>query len=253
MENKYLYVSPNKLKIWLECPRKYWHYYIYEPTKYQEPPRPYYTLGESVHETLNSFYSLVPQIRTRERLFDQFELHWNLAKNKEGGFKDDEDEQKYKNRAVKMLKNFYENEDTHAVPYKLSPTRTKYFPLTKTIMLGGKIDRVDLEADGTLHIIDYKTGKEDIDDPYQLSIYDILVREWLKKDVSKLSYLHLESGHWSTTIPTEKSRQKIKKFVVETANQIPKEKDKDYFVCPLGTACNHCDHLKEIGFEPILS
>jgi len=252
VENNYLYVSPNKLKIWLECPRKYWHYYIHEPTKYQEPPRPYYSLGEAIHDTLNSFFSLVPQIRSKERLFDQFELHWGLVKNKEGGFKDIQDEQNFKIRGRRMLENFFEKEDTKTVPYKLSPIRTKYFPLTKNTMLGGKIDRVDLQADGTLHIIDYKTGKEDRDDPHQLSIYDFLVRSWLKKDVSTLSYLHLESGNWSSTIPTDNTRRNIKRFVIETANQIPRGEDKDLFKCSLGTECHHCDHLREIGFEPIL-
>lgn len=251
-QNNLFYISPNKLKIWLECPRKYWHYYIYEPTKYKEPPRPYYTLGEAVHNTLNSFYSLVPQIRNQERLFDQFELHWRSASNQEGGFKDSAEERSYKERAIAMLTNFYNNEDTQVTPYKLSPTSTKYIPLTKNVMLGGKIDRVDLEADGSLHIIDYKTGKEDRDDPYQLPIYDLLVREWLKKDVSKLSYLHLESGNWSTKHSNEEDRENIKQFVIEKTKEIPKEGNKDLFVCSLGTGCNHCDYLREIGFEPIL-
>jgi RecB family exonuclease len=246
------FISPNKLKIWLECPRKYWHYYIYEPTKYKEPPRPYYTLGEAVHDTLNSFFSLAPQIRTKERLFDQFELHWTSVKNQEGGFADAKEEQTYKKRATDMLENFYKSEDTEKVPYRLSPTRTKYIPLTKKIMLGGKIDRVDLEADGSLHIIDYKTGKEDRDDPHQLPIYDLLVRYWLKKEVSKLSYLHLESGNWSTKLSSSKERAATRQFVVETAEKIPKGESKNFFRCYLGSDCYHCDHLKELEIDPIL-
>ncbi|HEX7455988.1 MAG TPA: PD-(D/E)XK nuclease family protein [Candidatus Nanoarchaeia archaeon] len=252
-EENLFYISPNKLKIWLECPRKYWHYYLYGPTKYKEPPRPYYTLGEAVHNSLNSFFSLVPQIRTKERLFDQFELHWKAAKNQEGGFKDIDEEKIYKARAAAMLENFYQNEDMQATPYRLSPSSTKYIPLTQEIMLGGKIDRVDLEPDGTLHIIDYKTGKEDQDDPYQLPIYDLLVRGWLKKEVSKLSYLHLESGNWSTRSPTQHGREETRLLVIETVNKIPKESAKSFFACPLETACNHCDYLGEIGLEPILN
>jgi len=246
------YVSPNKLKIWIECPRKYWHYYLHEPTKYQEPPRPYYTLGEAVHNTLNSFFSLVPQIRTRERLFDQLELHWNAAKNQQGGFKDSQEEKGYKERAINMLENFYKKENTTVVPFKLSPSSTKYFPLNETVMLGGIIDRIDLEPDGTLHIIDYKTGKEDRDDPYQLPMYAILAKEWLKKNVSKLSYLHLESGNWSSQESDEKKEQETKRFVIETVDKIPRQLVKDYFVCSLGPACPHCDYLRELGIEPIL-
>ena len=251
-QNERFFVSPNKLKIWLECPRKYWHYYLHEPTKYQEPPRPFYTLGGAVHNTLNSFFSLVPQIRTKERLFDLLERYWQAARNQEGGFTDLEEEKSYKERAVNMLENFYKNEDTVAVPYKLSPSSTKYVPLTGTVMLGGIIDRIDLEADGTLHIIDYKTGKEDRDDPHQLSIYSLLVKEWLKKNVSKLSYLHLESGNWSSQDSNEEKEKETKRFVIETANQIPKELAKDYFVCSLGPSCPHCDYLRELGIEPIL-
>lgn len=250
-ENRF-FISPNKLKIWLECPRKYWHYYLHEPTKYKEPPRPYYTLGEAVHKTLNSFFSLVPQIRTKERLFDILERHWQATTNQEGGFKDAAEEKNYKERAVAMLENFYKNEDTTATPFKLSPSSTKYFPLNETIMLGGIIDRVDLEADGSLHIIDYKTGKEDRDDPYQLPMYALLARNWLKKPASKLSYLHLESGNWSSEDSNEETEKETGRFVVETVNQIPKELAKDYFVCSLGPSCPHCDYLRELGIEPIL-
>ncbi|OGY26980.1 MAG: hypothetical protein A2Z11_04775 [Candidatus Woykebacteria bacterium RBG_16_43_9] len=247
------YISPNKLKIWLECPRKYWHYYIHEPTKYKEPPRSYYTLGEAVHNTLNSFFSLTSSIRTKERLFDQFELHWNASKNQEGGFANPQEEEEYKQRAVRMLENFYKNESVGVTPYRLSPTTTKYVPINKKIMLGGKIDRVDLEPDGSLHIIDYKTGKEDRDDPYQLPIYDLLVRGWLKKEVSKLSYLHLESGNWSTKTSDPKERVNTTQFIIQTVGAIPKIEDRRYFICSLGKKCNHCDYLREIGFEPILN
>jgi len=247
------YISPNKLKIWLECPRKYWHYYLHEPTKYREPPRSYYTLGAAVHDVLNSFFSLVPQIRTKERLFDQFELYWKSARNQEGGFKDTREEDGYKRRAIRMLENFYKKEDTQATPYRISPSSTKYIPLTDAVMLGGKIDRVDLEPNGSLHIIDYKTGREDLDDPYQLPIYDILVRGWLKKEVSKLSYLHLESGNWSTKPSTKEGREATNRFVIDTVKDIPKEVGREFFVCRLGGDCNHCDYLREINFEPILN
>ena len=255
IKNSLFYVSPNKLKIWLECPRKFWHYYIHEPTKYKEPPRAYYTLGEAVHDTLNSFFSLTSSIRTKERLFDQFKLHWSSAKNQNngGGFKDQREEQSYKDRAVRMLENFYRKEDILAVPYRLSPSKTKYIPLTGRIMLGGQVDRVDLEPDNTLHIIDYKTGLEDRNDRYQLAIYDLLVREWLKKEVSKLSYLHLESGNWSTKDSTTKERVDTKRFIIETVKKIPRLVDRKSFICSLGEQCSHCEYLREIGFEPILN
>ena len=246
------YISPNKLKIWLECPRKYWHYYLHEPTKYKEPPRPYYTLGEAVHNTLNSFFSLVSQIRSHERLFDLLERYWQAARNQEGGFKDAAEEKIYKDRAVSMLENFFQKEDVTITPFKLSPSSTKYIPLNDTVMLGGIIDRVDLEPDDSLHIIDYKTGKEDRDDPYQLSMYAILARNWLKKPVSKLSYLHLESGNWSTDSSNEEKEEDTKRFVIETTDQIPKELAKDYFICHLGPQCPHCDYLRELGIKPIL-
>ncbi|MCH7541361.1 PD-(D/E)XK nuclease family protein [Patescibacteria group bacterium] len=252
-DKEVFYISPNKLKIWLQCPRKYWHYYLFEPTKYKEPPRPYYTLGEAVHNALNSFFSLVSSIRTKERLLDQFEVYWRAAKNQEGGFKDTVEEKIYKDRAITMLENFYEKEDTNVTPYRLSPNFTKYILLTDKIMLGGKIDRVDLEANKMLHIIDYKTGKEDRDDPHQLPMYDLLVRGWLKKDVSNLSYLHLESGNWSTTPSTYEKRQETKRLIIETVKKIPKDDDKQYFICSLKEKCIHCDYLREIGFEPILN
>lgn len=69
---------------------------------------------------------------------------------------------------------------------------------TRTLNLRGKVDRIDLLADGTFHLIDYKTrGVPDTRRALQLPIYSVCVaqrlrehrgRAWTPGDASYLSY-----------------------------------------------------------------
>ncbi len=99
-----------------------------------------------------------------------------------------------KMRAPKQLKNFY-NEFVKA------PPRPKYLEKMFKIAMGpykftGKIDRMD-EADGSVRIIDYKTGGEprgglEKVDRDQLIIYQIAAEEFLREKVQDERYWYLE-------------------------------------------------------------
>src|SRR6185369_14643686 len=77
------------------------------------------------------------------------------------------------------------------------------------VTLFGRLDRLDEEPDGTLHIIDYKTGTQHEEiDPKQLIFYALLVEAKLHRAVSKASFWYLDDGsNWTTDFSDEDKRR----------------------------------------------
>ena len=83
--------------------------------------------------------------------------------------------------------------------------------------VAGRIDRIDRRPDGTVAIVDYKTGKardqEDADESLQLSLYAIAAQEKWGYDVGALIFHNLEENVPVITVRAESeliaARQKV--------------------------------------------
>jgi DNA helicase-2/ATP-dependent DNA helicase PcrA len=168
VRQKISYLSYSQLSSFTMCPLQYKYRYI---VKIPVPPSAALTFGDSVHRTVRAFYELVksgerPTKQTLLRLLDD---HWASA-----GYADKKYEAKMKAHGVELLTGFYEKGyDPKIVPTALEePFRIK---ITPALTLGGRIDRIDTHPDGTIEIIDYKTGQapksRDVTKDEQLTVY----------------------------------------------------------------------------------
>src|SRR4030042_1046074 len=131
--------SPFSLNMFQQCPRQYKFQYIDHLGSIYRKSRPYFTMGDHVHATLKDFLSVVPvSERNLTRLEDLLRKKWG-------------------EKALKQLRRFAHNHDISVTPCMVEDYHST--ELTSSIILKGKIDRVDKEPDGSLHIIDDKTGK----------------------------------------------------------------------------------------------
>ena len=250
--------TPTKVRSFLECSRKYWYSYINPETRQKQPEKSYFTLGHHVHDALRDFLTLSPEERRPPVLFKLLEDRWLTKSGPEAGFTTPEEEATAKNKALLMLKWFVENEDWKDIKPVLLPNASDgkipgfvWDPIGKNLAFGGVIDRMDRDLDGGLHIIDYKTGKHDVIDEWQLPIYAVLMGRRMNEPIAKTSYLFLHHGKRHTEeITIEKNVETIKR-VEEVVSRIPNSKNKEDFVCLLGDRCRHCDYLLELGFDPI--
>ena len=112
------------------------------------------------------------------------------------------------------------------------------------VTLFGRLDRLDEEADGTLHIIDYKAGSMPGDiDPGQLAFYAILVEAKLLRPVSKASFWYLDDGTTWTIDFSEQDKARAREELFATvqtmleATEFPPTIDAHCGSCPFLHAC----------------
>lgn len=242
-------ISPSKLNIYLECPRRYWWQYINPATKGKQPIRPYFTMGSHVHTALKLFFAIKPEFRTKDKLMNLLASQWQKCPGRHGGFWNSAIEEEYRTRAQLMLSGFYNNEDMKAVPLWAKDSLVAV-PVSPNLTFNGKLDRVDEEPEG-LHIIDYKTGREEREDEWQLPMYAVMAGRFFGKPVTKLSYLFLETGAWHS-VPANPARESWTISRVQAiVDAMPTSFDRQDWLCPDGEACTHCDYLKELGIDPL--
>ena len=134
-----------------------------------------------------------------ERLHKKLSLEekeWISVSGKKGGFFDEETEHHYKERGKEMLRRVIQHPGPLANMAVKIKEELPWFWLSETdsIILCGKIDWLEyIEQNNSVHIIDFKTGKNVEDsNSLQLPIYYLLVHYCQKRTVSKISYWHLQ-------------------------------------------------------------
>jgi RecB family exonuclease len=104
----------------------------------------------------------------------------------------------------------------------------------------GRIDRIDRRPDGTVAIVDYKTGKardqEDADESLQLSLYAIAAKERWGYNVGALIFHNLEENVPITTARSDSELLAARQRVEEAAKGIAAGR----FEADPGIHCNFC-------------
>lgn len=205
-------------------------------------------MGDHVHNTLKLFFNLPEHKRTKKAMMWLLDEHWKKKHGPAGGFWNQKQEEEYKERAHLMLSAFFNNEDMLAQPLWASDKLIKT-GVSETLSFMGKIDRVDETPEG-LHIIDYKTSKEEREDKWQLPMYSVMASRFFEKPVVKLSYVFLETGSW-ISVPANLAREAWTISQIEQiVKTMPHSVQKEDWVCVEGANCTHCDYLKELGIDP---
>lgn len=250
MMDKYkaVWVSHSSISDFLKCPRAYFLRNVYKDPRTGHKiaiVTPPLALGSAVHTVLESLSELPVKERLNTSLVKKFDIVWDKVKGKMGGFRDQKQENEYKDRGVVMLKNVEKNPgpiSRKAIKIKSEIIGLPSYILSEedNIILCGKIDWLEyLEESDSIHIIDFKTGKRDeSDDSLQLPIYLLLVRNTQKRNVEKASYWYIDR---SINLAPKKLPDEKEAFekVYNVARRIKLARQLEHFVCPK-KGCMHC-------------
>src|SRR3989338_3751308 len=245
MADKYsaVWVSHSSMGDFLKCPRLYFLHNVYKnPDTGRKITivNPALSLGSAVHATLEALKALPVEERLHRDLLADFEQEWaTTASGKKGGFTSAGEEAGAKARGRAMIERVMQNPGPLAKKtVKLKESENNMPPNfildeEENIVLCGLIDWLEyVEADDSIRIIDFKTGKgEEDEDSLQLPIYLLLLNALQKRRVSGAAYWYLEKND----IPTDMNLPDVilaREKVLALAQRIKDAREKRAYECP---------------------
>ena len=254
MKDKYkaTWVSHSSISDFLACPRAYYLRNVYKDPKTGNKitvTSPSLSLGMIVHEVVEELSVLPVDERLKIPLTDKFNVAWKKVSGIVGGFKDLTQENEFKERGIQMLKRV----ENHPGPILKKAVKIQsdfipnyYLSDEENIILCGKIDWLEyLEETDSVHIIDFKTGKnEEDDESLQLPIYLLLATNTQSRKVEKASYWYLDKND-DLTPKDLPNIVDSKEKVLTVARRIKLARQLNHFICPTN-GCMKCRPLERI-------
>ncbi len=197
-----VWLSHSSISDFEKCPRLYYLHNVYREKpdwKKIQVVNPYLTLGIVVHDTIEQIRYVSKEDRFKTPLTDMFSQIWEQNSGKFGGFVTSEQEKEFRTRGLAMVKHIEEHPGPLAnwstiIKKKGEMVADMWLSQENGLVLCGNVDWVEVLPDGSLHIIDFKTGRQEEDESsLQLQIYLLLAKHGNKRPVTKLSYWYLDS------------------------------------------------------------
>ena len=227
-------LSPLRVRVFNTCRLRYRYQYV---DKLRARLRPADTAGSLVHNVLCDFFAKVPrEERDEERLIGMFEERWAALSRRYLRIPGVDE---LHERNLRALRGFAQREDLAAEPFLVEAY--VQVPIAPDVTLFGRMDRIDEEADGSLHIIDYKTGSHPGDvDASQLQLYAIMVERKLERTVSRASFWYLDDASVWTTDLTDADKEQALAGALAAVKEMQSEKR---FAPTVAPHCADCPYL----------
>ncbi len=260
MAGKYdaVWVSHSSMGDFLKCQRLYYLHNVY---KSPDTGRKLtivngaLSLGSAVHKTLEDLRLLPVEERLSRDLLADFEKDWvDVASGRKGGFTNEEEEKVAKARGRAMI----ERVVAHPGPIAKKTVKLKesangmiphfFLDEDEGIILCGVVDWLEyVEADDSIRIIDFKTGKhEEGGESLQLPIYLLLMNELQNRRVSGAAYWYLDKDDVPKEMPLPDAKESLEK-VLALARKVKEVRVKKEYICPRGEGgCYACQPFETI-------
>jgi DNA helicase II / ATP-dependent DNA helicase PcrA len=192
--------------------------------------------GAAMHRILRTYFDSVRLQRTKS---DQELLQLFRDDLAACGIEDEYQHELYLQQGIQQLRDFLAACHSAPAPNVLHTEEWFDVQIAGT-KLTGRIDRMDRASDGSVNIVDYKTGKarsqEDADESLQLSIYAMAAQEKWGYRIGELSFHNLEGNVTIFSKRTEFQIEQARERVSDAARDIADGN----FQPKIGFHCNFC-------------
>jgi len=192
--------------------------------------------GATMHRVLKTYFD---SIRLGRPLADDALVELFCGDLAEAKIQEAYQHELYEKQGIAQLLDFLSVLRSRPVPHVLHTEETFDIRVGETVVVG-RIDRMDAGADGTVTIVDYKTGKardqKSADESLQLSLYAIAAQGKWGYKVGGLSFHNLENNVAVITTRSEGQLLKAREAVVNAAQGIAA----GHFEPKTGMHCQFC-------------
>ncbi|WP_174441926.1 RecB family exonuclease [Demequina pelophila] len=249
-------LSPSRAGDFTQCPLLFRYRVI---DRLPEPPSAAATLGTLVHAVLEDLYDLPARERTVEATHGAIEPRWRAMLEKDPRLADlhadAAAEAEWLAQGRERLSTYFELEN----PQRLEPAGREEFvqvQLEDGPLLRGIVDRIDIAPDGSIRVVDYKTGKTP--DPrwgarkerFQMRFYALVIERIRQRRPALLQLLFLRDGGRLEIRPTGDDIAQIEHEIRELWAQITAAAAAGRFRTRTSKLCGWCsfqDRCPEFG------
>lgn len=225
-------LSATDIDLYRTCPLKYKFARVFGIPQQQTVNQ---RVGIAIHQVLERYHGDASE-QSLDRLLALFHEAW-----RKGGFGESDDELQFRQRALDALGRYYERSSAE-------PGTPRWLERGFDFTIGphhlrGRVDRIDTLPDGSLELIDYKTGEpktsEDLRGDIQLAIYRIAAREaWGLDQPTRGSFWYVLADEKVAVETSETDRERIETLTREVGEGISTQ---DFEPKPSPTICSWCD------------
>jgi len=239
-ESDLFHLSVSKVKTFLTCKAKYRYQYIEHLPKIE---RDFQVFGSFLHEALEEFQSsIIGGVEAPDHI--RMKLAFSKAMKGDWGPKLTPEQ---KQECIDVLKEYlvFRYNNRNAPSEVLEVEKPFSFDLDGKVLLNGFIDVVQRDADGIIHVADYKSSKEKKylkKDLLQLKTYALALM-YNDSDIDKIRCSYVMLRHKFDPIQKEFERSEIMPVAdefLEYAENINAEK---LYRPSTGPLCKFCDYL----------
>lgn len=171
-------LSPSKLSCYLACPHKYYWTYESQQGQWFLRQRGYFSFGLSLHRALEEFHRGGGQgVDVAQTLLSAYEENWL-----DSGYGSADEMQAAFGEGKAILAHYAESEAGARSSGKVIHVEKNLRKEMGEWNLIGRADRIDELEDGTIEVVDYKSGRREVDEEsiardIAMSAYALMVQD----------------------------------------------------------------------------